>query len=592
MTSRSFPSLPLDAARKAVLTFFTVVILAYLALFPTGWQERFEFDVAEPLLLTPLFALLALAWLKAVNTNVRIFYGLVCVAFGCWLLINIIGIVVPNQAQEKFQLEQDVIFLLFFAIMAAAIELRLDTRNDDRWLLRRVSAAVGSVLLVFAVFGYFSIIPVVVADRPYVSLLELHAVLDGYFGLRFLVAALQARERQWKLIYALFGAAFLLITWADIVSLMYRYDVANYMPGAVLNVSWFLWYPVAYLATGVAPLGAEKSLDQPDAAGAYPDTTALLVFGTTMPLVHAIGYAAGWLMPAARQLRDVFIATWLVVIGVVLFGLYQFVHQRLNLLDRRRVLAEDKADRMEEQLNRELRIRSLGRLSSGLAHDFGNTMTAVEMHATAAQKRTQLGQPAETEFDGVRRSIQYAKKMVDQLKLFGAADERIKSEVLALDSEVGHALDLIRPSLKLGMDLDFRCSQNGIPVKAQSAMIHQVVTNFVHNAIDAIDDGGMIEVSLVANTIETSCHSCGEIVSGDFAMLKVSDSGPGVGAAVASIVYEPLVTTKATGLGSGLGLASVHGIMHKLGGHVGLSSSVLGGASFTAFFPLYRGPDG
>lgn len=575
----------------AALGFFAVLMLVHVALFPAAWQEHFEIDYAEPLLLVLLFVMLIFAWLRAANSNVRIFYALVCIAFGCWVLINIIEIVAPDQTQESLQLEQDIIFLFFFAAIATAIELRLDTRTDDRWLLRRVSAAVGSVLLVFAVFGYFSIIPVVVSDRPYVSLLELHAVLDAYFGTRFIFAALQANERPWKMIYGLFGIAFLLITWADVLSLMYRYDVVSYMPGDLLNVSWFLWYPVAYLATGVVPPGTERSLDQPNTAGTYPDTTALLFFGTAMPLIHAVGYAAGWLMPAARQLRDVFIATWLVAIGVVLFGLYQFVHQRLKLLDRRRVLAENKADRIEEQLNRELRIRSLGRLSSGLAHDFGNTMTALEMHATAAEKRTQMGQRAPAEFDGVRKSIEYAKKMVNQLKLFGAADERIKSEVLALDTEVGRALELIRPALKPGAELNFRSSENAIPVKAQSAMIQQVVTNFVHNAIDAIGDDGQIDVSIEPATDTVTCHSCGEVVTDDFAILKVSDSGPGVGASVATIVYEPLVTTKATGLGSGLGLASVHGIMHKLGGHVGLSTSVLGGACFIAYFPLYRSSD-
>ncbi|NNC78135.1 MAG: hypothetical protein HKN77_09255 [Woeseiaceae bacterium] len=591
MIAQPYPSLPLDAARKAALAFFVLLMLAYVLLFPTPWQEQFEFQYSEMVLLALLIMMLIFAWLRAFNRNVRLFFGLIGTAFGCWALIDIISIIVPDQAQENIQLEQDVIFLLFFACIAAAIELRLDTRKDDRWLLRRVSAAVGSVLLVFAVFGYFSIIPVFVADQPYVSLLELHAVLDGYIGMRLLIASLQADERPWKLIYGLLGMAFVLLTSADLLSLMYRHEYLVYMPGSWLNVVWFLWYPFAFLATGVIPEGAEKSLDQVESTDANPNTNALLFFGMTMPLIHAIGYAAGWLMPEARQLRDLFIATWLVTIGVVLFALYRFVHQRLDRQEKRRIDAEQKADRFEEQLNRELRIRSLGRLSSGLAHDFGNTMTALEMHATAAEKRTQIGQQAPAEFEGVRKSIQYAKKMVNQLKLFGAADERVETEVLALDVEVGHALELIRPSLKLGVDVEFRSSENVIPVKAKSAMVHQVVTNYIHNAIDAIGEEGLIEVNTALSAASTRCHSCGDFISGEFAVLKVSDSGPGVSRAVAAIVYEPLVTTKPTGLGSGLGLSSVHGIMHKLGGHVGLTMSALGGACFIAYFPLHRLPD-
>lgn len=588
MTSRPLPIITLDYARKSALAFFALLMFLYLFVMPEVWQRQFDDYYFEPMLLTLLFALMLGAWQRAVNRSARMFFGLVCAAFSCWILVRIFMVALPDQAVDHLDLERDAIFQLFFAIFVAIIELRLDTRGDDQWILRRVSPAVGSALLVCAIFGYFAIIPAVAADEPYTWLLTLHAGFDAYIGLRFLIAAFQADEKTWKTIYALFGAAFVLITWADILLMLFESGVITYVPGSILNVTWYLWYPLLFIASGVVPVGAEKSLDAPKFADELPNTNGLLFFGIALPLIHAVGYAAGWLTPAARQLRDVFVATWLLVIVVVLFGLYQFIHRRLNMMERRRAAAEVKAGQFEEQLNRELRIRSLGRLSTGLAHDFGNTMTALEMHATAAEKRMELGDSAEAEFDGVRKSVRYAKKMVAQLKLFGAPQERVETRVLALSEEVKKTLDLIMPSLKMQTKIELRGGESDSFVRAEPAMVHQVVTNYVYNAIYAIGDDGLIEVSIDEHHVSGLCRSCGELLNGRFALLSVCDSGPGVSDLVAEHVFEPLVTTKPTGLGSGLGLSSVHGIMHKIGGHVGLMNGSLGGANFVAYFPLSK----
>ena len=581
------PLLQLDRVHKLALGGFAAMIIAYLVVLPASWAEAFEYTWSEPLFLVLLLGLLARASLRSTNHNARVFFGLVAAAFGIWLSIHLLWLVLPDGLADAENIVVDVVFLLFFATLAAVIELRFDARTDNSWIIKRVSAALGSVLLIFAVFGYFAIIPAVADEAPYETLLPLHAALEAYLAIRFLLVSLQADEPRWRLLYALFGAAFLLLVLADAMVFAYREQIVDYAPGNVANAAWYLWYPFAYVATAVDPLGQEKSLDTASSGTRYPNTNGLLVFGFSMPLIHAGGYALGLLGSEGRELRDLFIACWLIVIGASILFLYRFIYLRMDQLDQRRANAESKADQFEEQLKRELRIRSLGRLSSGLAHDFGNTMTALQMHAVAAERRVEQGEAAVAEFEGVHKSVEYAKNMVGQLKLFGAADERVDTEPVALVEEVERTLQLVRPSLPDGVSLTFNHTQT-LEVLALPSMVHQVVTNYLHNAIDAVGDDGKIDLTAETREVSVRCRSCGEQLSGSYAVLTVSDSGLGISADMRETIFEPLVTTKPVGLGSGLGLSSVHGIMHKLGGHVGLTDSPTGGACFIAYFPLRK----
>lgn len=586
MSNAQDASLHLGRVHRLALGGFAALILAYLVAMPAAWAESFEYAWSEPVLVAILVGLLARAWRRATSYSARAFFGLLAVGFGLWLSVYLIGFAVPREILGTDNIYSDVIFLVFFALLAATIELRLDTRTGSGWIVRRAAAALGAFLMVFAVFGYFAIVPAAVADAPYETLAPLHTTLDAYIGTRFLLASLQSDGPRWRLLYALFGAAFLLVALADGLVVAFREGVVIYMPGNVINVAWYLWYPVAYVATAVDPIGSETPLDSRPSSDDYPNTNGLLLFGFAMPLIHVGGYALGLLDPASRALRDLFVACWLIVIAASILSLYRFIYSRVDMLDKQRARAETKADQFEEQLRRELKIRSLGRLSSGLAHDFGNTMTALEMYAVAAERRAGRGETATAEFDGVRKSVDYAKNMVNRLKLFGAADERVDTEQVSLISEVQRTLDLVRPSLSADVTLTLNHDTDDIVVQALPSMVHQVVTNYVHNAVDAVGDAGNIDVIAEHADVADRCASCGEELAGRYALLRVCDSGPGVSETVREGVFEPLVTTKPVGLGSGLGLSSVHGIMHKLGGHVGLSDSPSGGACFIAYFPL------
>lgn len=586
MQTGRFPTLKLDAGHAATLVLLVSLLLAYLTVFPDAWQVRFDDLYGELIFLSLTNIMFARALLRANNRNVRMFWGLLLIAFGIWLLVQLTIWALPESLPARAELSKDIVFLIFFAALIATIELRLDQHADDRWLYRRAPAAIGGILLVVASFGYFVILPLAVGESGYESTLTLHAVFDGYIGLRFLAAAVQARDTPWRRQYALLGIGFVLLAGADLLAWAFTEGMFAYVAGSPLNLLWWAWYPVVIIATGVELRGTEKSLDDRSTEDEYPNTNALLFFGLSLPLIHVSGYALGLLDPDARLYRDLLVAFWLVAIGAVLFGLYRFIYGRIDVLQEKRADAETRALKFEQQLNRTLRLRSLGRLSSGLAHDFGNTMTALEMHAVTAERRVERGEPSKAEFEGVRNCIDYARNMVAQLKLFGAADERVDTESVSMADEVENTLELIRPSLPDGVSLSFSHGAAEGTVKARPSMLHQVVANYLHNAIDAVHESGTIDVIVEYADVSDRCRSCGNELQGRYAMLKVCDSGDGVSWHLAEHIFEPLVTTKPVGLGSGLGLASVHGIMHKLGGHVGLATSPTGGACFIAYFPL------
>jgi signal transduction histidine kinase len=384
-------------------------------------------------------------------------------------------------------------------------------------------------------------------------------------------------------LYAVLVAAFLLMVVSDFLSLAFQSDLTEFRPGHPLNLIWYVWYAVAILATNL-PLDNAANDDSDPSWQSQVATSALLGFGAVLPFLHAAGYALGWFSQDVRFLRDVFIAFWIALVSSLFYGLYFFIRDKVDALDVERAHAENKADQFEDQLNRELRLRSLGRLSAGLAHDFGNTVTAIAMYAGLISKKSGRGEPVDDEVRGLTDGVSYAQDLVNKLKVFGSSGSQVTTQSLDFSDEVRKTLEIIRPSLSRNIELDFDERSPGMIVLAEAPMVHQVVTNYVYNAADALHGSGRIDVQLDYTAPGGHCASCGEELDGHFVQLIVSDSGPGVDAELAPKVFEPLISSKPLGKGSGLGLSTVHGVMHSIGGHVGLRSKAGGGAEFSAYF--------
>jgi signal transduction histidine kinase len=574
---------------RIMVTSFLVYILILLTYFfglPTEWQSKFDSHYGELSMQCLLVVIFSLSIYRATENNARLFWAMLTLGFSFWLAATTLGLFASKWPLVKIELYKDVLFLIHTAIIAVAIEIRPDLYNDRLWFQQRSVYAIGGFLLIIAAFGYFAILPIAENTTSYASPYILYAIIDACLSIRFLVAATDARNQSWRLIFAIFSIVFLLIGLADTLALVYLHGYLVYEPGRWLNLLWYLWYGVAVLATGITLFKTERRPDEIDPPILTPATTALMVFGAVLPLVHAVGYGTGVFDDNVRQARDIFVAAWIVAISFLLYSLYVVIRRTVSRLRTDKSDAEQKANKIEYQLERELRIRSLGRLSAGLAHDFGNTVSAIAMHAKAIENSAGNATAVKLAIDGLNQAVRYAQDLVAKLSAFGGSRDRAIVETFDINEEIEKTIAVAGPSLAKGIRLMIQLDSQTMLIRAERSAVHQVLTNYLYNAADAVGEQGRIVVSTCITNVHDRCASCDEVIVDRYVALAVTDSGPGIDDSLADNVFEPLISTKPMGKGSGLGLSTVHGVMHKIGGHVGLSSSTEAGTRFIAYFPL------
>jgi two-component system cell cycle sensor histidine kinase/response regulator CckA len=244
--------------------------------------------------------------------------------------------------------------------------------------------------------------------------------------------------------------------------------------------------------------------------------------------------------------------------------------------------------RLEEQLRQAQKMEAIGQLAGGVSHDFNNILTAifanVELMRGALEDKSSRF-PLRDGLDQIERSSQRAAVLTRQLLTFSRR-QLIKSEVLdpnhLLREMEKMLVRLIREDVNLRLVLapEVRC------VRGDPGQIEQIIMNLVVNARDAMPTGGRIivetsDVSLDAEYVEM--HP--EARPGPHVLLAVSDTGCGMDAHTLEHIFEPFFTTKPAGTGTGLGLATVHGIVKQLGGHIMVYSEVGRGSTFRIYLP-------
>ncbi len=583
---KASPFFALDRYAKLSLAFYLLVMAVRFSVLDPKTQSSFDAYLAEPLLLGTLVLLLSRRVYRSTDASFRLFYTIALSGFAAWLSVSLLHLGDADRQSTSTLLQHDILLMLHSAAIVVAIELRPDTSHSEFWLRRRSLHALGGFLLVYTAFSYFAIVPLYWGSAGYRTPYALYAAVDLFLAMRFFTAVAQARDPTWRQTYALFGVFFLLIVVADVLAFAYRYSVLDYMPDSLANLLWYLWYPIAYAAVGRAPVRSAQPVRLSESQVLDSATGGLLVFGLALPLIHVTGYGLSYFDNQLRDARDILVAAWIVLITVLFSGVYYFVTRHMSKLDRERTMAEEKASQLENQLEREVRLRLLARLSAGLAHDFGNSLFAISTHAKAVEDRHRNGTPLERSMAGLKQAIRYAQDLVTKLSLVGAADTTAPAVVFNIRAEVEQTIQVLAPSLGADIELNYMPSPEPIMIRAERSMVHQVLTNYIYNAVDAIDGQGRIDISIDVYPVRSQCSSCGEEVSGEYAVLTVKDDGPGIDAAVKDNIFEPLITTKPLGKGSGLGLAMIHAIMHRINGHVGVRSTPQQGSSFSAYFPI------
>ena len=244
---------------------------------------------------------------------------------------------------------------------------------------------------------------------------------------------------------------------------------------------------------------------------------------------------------------------------------------------------------LQLQLAQRHKMEAIGQLAGGVAHDFNNLLSAIGMRIDELLLRHPLGDPAYETLTEMREGVNRAAALVLQLLTFSrkATVRRVSVDLAAalMDFEI-----LLRRLLRENMRLEMEYGVGAPLVRVDKAQLEMAVMNLVVNARDAMREAGGGTIRLRTARLsadEAQQLGCPARPSGDVALIEVRDDGPGIAADVIGSIFEPFFTTKAAGEGTGLGLATVYGIVKQSDGWIVAASPPGGGAAFRIFLPAH-----
>jgi PAS domain S-box-containing protein len=256
--------------------------------------------------------------------------------------------------------------------------------------------------------------------------------------------------------------------------------------------------------------------------------------------------------------------------------------------------AEQRRAELEAQLRQAQKMEAIGHLTGGIAHDFNNLLTSIMGYVALASERSAGSDGNLVAYLGqASLSCARARDLIQQMLTFSRG-HRGEPRALALAPLVRESAKLLRSSFPATVELHADLDDDAPPVLLDPVQLEQVLMNLAINARDAMHSIGTIRVSVqrAVRTTGRVCTSCRKDVTGELVELTVADTGPGVPPEVLERMFEPFFTTKEVGQGSGMGLSTVHGIVHEHGGHIVVETTPCEGARFRVLLPALRAPDG
>jgi PAS domain S-box-containing protein len=246
---------------------------------------------------------------------------------------------------------------------------------------------------------------------------------------------------------------------------------------------------------------------------------------------------------------------------------------------------EEERERLLAQLLRAQKIEAVGRLAGGVAHDFNNMLAVILGHAELALLTLDSAQPAYNSLQEILKAAQRSADLIRQLLAF-ARKQTISPKVLDINETVESMLKMLQRLIGEDIELLWKPYANLWLVKMDPTQIDQMLANLCVNARDAITGVGEIIISTSNVTFDKDyCLAHSGVLQGDYVLLTVSDDGCGMDKPVLDKLFEPFFTTKEIGKGTGLGLATVHGIVKQNNGFIDVSSEPDRGTTFRIYLP-------
>ena len=261
-----------------------------------------------------------------------------------------------------------------------------------------------------------------------------------------------------------------------------------------------------------------------------------------------------------------------------------------DLSERRQ--AEETREALQAQLIQSQKMEAIGQLAGGVAHDFNNILTGLLLQLDLLRRDTNATETMRTALAETRDYANRAKELTRQLLLFSRR-QVVQMRLLDFDALLTELLKMLRRLVGAHFNLQFDRAPKAGWIMGDSGMIEQVVMNLIVNARDAMPGGGVINISTQLIEITSEAGAMGlQARPGEFVRLTVTDSGVGMDDKTRAHIFEPFFTTKEIGKGTGLGLATVYGIVEQHRGWIEVESAVGRGSSFRVFLPSTQGSPG
>jgi PAS domain S-box-containing protein len=251
-----------------------------------------------------------------------------------------------------------------------------------------------------------------------------------------------------------------------------------------------------------------------------------------------------------------------------------------------RIKGQRQRQKKEAQLNQAHKMEAVGALASGVAHDFNNVLQAISAYVELLQASSDLQKDSRDTLEKIDQVIERAAQLVRHLLSFGREDD-LETKALDLNQMVLQVADILRHTLPKMVEIKTQLCPQPTIIQGEPSRLEQVIMNLGINAKDAMPDGGILTLATSLVFLDESHVALNPKAQiGNHIKLSVADTGTGMDEKTKEHLFEPFFTTKEPGQGTGLGMATVYGIVNSLGGHIVFESSPGKGATFDIYFPL------
>ena len=253
-------------------------------------------------------------------------------------------------------------------------------------------------------------------------------------------------------------------------------------------------------------------------------------------------------------------------------------------------LAEREKVALEAHLHQAHKMEAIGTMAGGIAHDFNNLLSIINGNLDIIQRNAQHVAPSDLNFEHINMATQRASELIKQILAYSRQE---KHELIPVDlsAAASDALRLLRSTLPSSIDINSELEVQSIYVNADETQLQQVIINLCTNAVHAMQEKGLLQVRLDEASLTTSDFlEENDRQAGRYARLTITDTGCGIDTKTMKKIFDPFFTTKPVGIGTGMGLAVVHGIVQQHGGFIRVTSKPGEGTTFKIYFPVIERP--